>query len=52
MIAYLGAFTSAFRARIAEQWVNMCREEDIPASDLFSLQRVLGDAVKIRQWNI
>ena len=52
MIAYLGAFTSAFRSQITDQWVTRCREGLIPSSDTFSLQQVLGDPVKIRDWNI
>ena len=52
MIAYLGAFTSAFRTQITEEWVSKCVSMKIPSSSTFSLQQVLGDPVKIRQWNI
>ncbi len=52
MIAYLGAFTSAFRSQISEEWVLKCRQAQIPSSEAFSLQQVLGDPVKIRDWNI
>jgi len=52
MIAYLGAFTSTFRADLAEQWVNLCEEKEIPNSGKFSLSRVLGNPVIIRNWGL
>jgi len=45
MIAYLGAFNSVFRERIAEDWVKKCAAKKIPNSGAFSLQRVLGDPI-------
>ena len=50
MIAYLGAFTSVFRDMLARDWVKMCVDKEIPNSGAFSLQNILGDAVKIRTW--
>lgn len=50
MIAYLGAFTSVFRHHLSEDWVQNCVEKNIPNSGAFSLQRVLGDPVSIRNW--
>lgn len=52
MIAYLGAFTSAYRSKITESWVAECKHKEIPSSKVFSLQQVLGEPVKIREWNI
>lgn len=52
MIAYLGAFTSAYRNEISAEWVKRCLQHKIPSSESFSLQRVLGNPVKIRSWNI
>lgn len=52
MIAYLGAFTRAYRTEITAEWVKKCQEHRIPSTDSFSLQRVLGDPVKIRGWTI
>lgn len=52
MIAYLGAFTSAYRNEISAEWVAKCLHHKIPSSESFSLQRVLGNPVKIRSWNI
>jgi len=52
MIAYLGAFTSTFRGDLAEEWVRMCEEKSIPNSGQFSLERVLGNAVMIRNWGL
>lgn len=52
MIAYLGAFTSLFRSELAEQWVALCEEKEIPNSGKFSLARVLGNPVTIRNWGL
>jgi len=52
MIAYLGAFNSVFREGLAEDWVKKCAEKKIPNSGAFSLQRVLGDPIAIRNWNL
>jgi dynein heavy chain len=52
MIAYLGAFTSVYRTELAEDWVRLCQEKEIPSNGKFSLQRTLGDPVKIRNWQI
>jgi dynein heavy chain len=52
MIAYLGAFTSVYREDLAAQWVASCEEKEVPNSGKFSLERVLGDPVKIRNWGL
>lgn len=51
-IAYLGAFTKNFRNEILIKWVEKCKASKIPCSDVFSLSKVLGDPIKIRQWAI
>ncbi len=33
-------------------WQKVCRQKKIPCSDIFSLSNILGDAVKIRAWQI
>ena len=52
MIAYLGAFTSVFRSELAAEWVNLCEEKEIPNAGAFSLARVLGNPVVIRNWGL
>jgi dynein heavy chain len=52
MIAYLGAFTPSFRNDIVVSWTKKVNEKRIPSSEKFSLTKVLGDPVKIREWNI
>lgn len=51
-IAYLGAFTGAYRQDCIQAWVQKCQEMDVPCSEKFKLSAVLGDPVKIRDWNI
>lgn len=52
LIAYLGAFTAIYRSRLADSWVIECEDEKIPNSGEFSLTRVLGDPVKMREWGL
>ena len=52
VVAYLGAFTSAYRQEQTKEWSRMCQEKGIPCSDDFSLNTTLGEQVKIREWTI
>ncbi|KAL3855114.1 hypothetical protein ACJMK2_014343, partial [Sinanodonta woodiana] len=52
IVAYLGAFTSAFRQDQIRLWQESVKKAGIPCSDDFSLIQTLGDPVKIRAWNI
>ncbi|XP_039627270.1 dynein heavy chain 12, axonemal [Polypterus senegalus] len=52
VIAYLGAFTAAFRQECTKSWTNLCKSKQIPSSDDFSLSKTLGDPIMIRAWNI
>ncbi|XP_065670290.1 dynein axonemal heavy chain 12 isoform X3 [Hydra vulgaris] len=52
VIAYLGGFTSAFRKECCEEWTKLCLDLDIKCSRDFSLMKILGNPVKIREWNI
>ncbi|KAF0873023.1 DYH7 protein, partial [Crocuta crocuta] len=52
VVAYLGAFTSNYRQNQTKEWTNLCKSNDIPCSDEYSLMGSLGEAVTIRAWNI
>jgi len=52
IIAYLGAFTSAFRQRCVDAWAKLLTEKGITCSEGFSLSVTLGDPVQIRAWTI
>lgn len=52
VVAYLGAFTPAFRLNAIASWSQFCRDHKVPCSDKFSLIQIMGDPVKIRAWNI
>ena len=47
-----GPFTSVHRSDCLAGWVSACQAAGVPCSPTFSLSTALGDAVKIRQWNI
>ncbi|KAI5723048.1 hypothetical protein M8J76_000435 [Diaphorina citri] len=52
IITYLGAFTVDFRNDLIEQWKSLSSQEQMPFTLSFSMITTLGDAVKIRSWNI
>uniref|UniRef100_A0A8C4WR96 Dynein, axonemal, heavy chain 12 n=1 Tax=Eptatretus burgeri TaxID=7764 RepID=A0A8C4WR96_EPTBU len=52
VIAYLGAFTAAFRQECVHSWTKLCKEKKISCSNEFSLSKTLGEPIKIREWNI
>ncbi|XP_028906396.1 dynein heavy chain 12, axonemal isoform X2 [Ornithorhynchus anatinus] len=52
VIAYLGAFTTAFRQECIKDWTKLCMDKGIHCSDDFSLSKTLGNPIKIRAWNI
>jgi len=52
LMAYLGPFTSTYRARQMVEWVKTCQDLKIPCSATPTLIKTLGDPVRIRQWNI
>ncbi|KAJ3012302.1 Dynein heavy chain 7, axonemal [Thoreauomyces humboldtii] len=52
MVAYLGAFTKAYRDECVIGWTRTCKEKKIPCSDTdaIKLASVLGDPIMIREW--
>merc|ERR1719174_202762 len=52
LIAYLGAFTPEFRESAVKEWAKLSREREIPGSEHFSLEKCLGEPVKVRSWCI
>lgn len=52
VIAYMGAFTSAYREQAISQWSRLLAAKCIPCSENFRLETTLGDPVKIRGWVI
>ncbi|CAM9113767.1 unnamed protein product, partial [Choristocarpus tenellus] len=52
VIAYMGAFTAAYRDLAILEWSKLLSEKNIPCNKAFTLGVTLGDAVKIRAWVI
>ncbi|KYK63964.1 putative dynein heavy chain 2 [Toxoplasma gondii TgCatPRC2] len=52
MIAYGGAFTSAYRGALETSWVSKLREMKIPHTSGCNLRQFLGDPMKVRQWTV
>jgi dynein heavy chain len=46
-ISYYGPFTGVFREKLVNKWVEKCKELEIPASDIISIQDVMGDPMEI-----
>jgi dynein heavy chain len=51
-IAYLGVFVQAYRTDCIKNWISMIRNFNIKSNDEISLNAILGNQVKIRQWLI
>eukprot|EP00163_Fabomonas_tropica_P031149 TRINITY_DN730_c1_g1_i7.p1 TRINITY_DN730_c1_g1~~TRINITY_DN730_c1_g1_i7.p1 ORF type:complete len:4213 (+),score=1156.03 TRINITY_DN730_c1_g1_i7:1002-12641(+) len=51
-VAYFGAFTSAYRKQLVEDWHAKAVEAKIPCSEKFDLINTVGDPVQIRDWQI
>lgn len=45
-------FPPLCRSEILWSWVRLCQSKGVPCNDRFKLSAVLGEAVKVRQWNI
>ncbi|OMJ85003.1 hypothetical protein SteCoe_13780 [Stentor coeruleus] len=52
IIAYLGVFTGVYRYGCIENWAQLIKANNIPSSHDYSLQKVLGDQIKIREWTL
>ncbi|ORZ39485.1 dynein heavy chain and region D6 of dynein motor-domain-containing protein [Catenaria anguillulae PL171] len=52
VIAYLGAFTSAYRLDAISRWNQECVNKSIPCSANFTLAATLGDPIQTRSWII
>ena len=51
-VAYLGVFMKNYRDSVIEEWVALLGKQEVPRSDSFTLAKVLGDPVAIREWVI
>ena len=51
-LAYVGCFTQDYRMRLLRQWQKFLREKNVLFSPDWTLQKVLGDSLMIRTWNI
>ena len=51
-ISYYGAFTGQYREMLVENWLEGCKERNIPNDETFSLVDIMGDPVIMRNWAI
>lgn len=51
-ISYVGPFTARYRERLLKQWMKFAASKRLPYSADFAVERILGDPVQIREWNI
>jgi dynein heavy chain, axonemal len=52
IIAYLGIFSMIYRQDCIKIWINMIRTFNIKSNEEISLNAILGNAVKIKDWLI
>lgn len=51
-VAYNGPFTMGYRKTIVEEWIASMIQNQVPAGEEFSLLKVLGDPLAVREWQI
>jgi dynein heavy chain len=51
IMAYLGVFVKSYRTECVEQWCSMLKKYNIQASENVNLTSILGQQVKIVNWN-
>lgn len=51
-ISYVGPFTSEYRNALLKKWQKFASSKRLPFAQDFSIERVLGEPVVIREWNI
>jgi dynein heavy chain len=51
-ISYYGPFTGVFRNKLTNKWLEKCKEDKIESSETFELENVMGDPMKIMDWQI
>ena len=49
-ISYLGPFSGPFRDNLLSLWIAKCKQFEIPHTQDFSLQKLMGNPVQIREW--
>ena len=49
-VAYLGPFTGMFRNQLVQDWLEKAGELQIPVSEKYSFEGVLGDPLEIQSW--
>ena len=52
IIAYLGVFVQSYRNDCVKNWIDMMKQFNIKSNNDISLNAILGNQVKIRQWLI
>jgi len=51
-VSYFGPFSGGYRDQLVAQWLQICSEHGVPASERYSLVKTLSDPVTIRSWNL
>lgn len=50
IVAYLGPFTQQFRQKYQAEWIRLMTSYRLPLTPDYSLEKVLGEQVVIKQW--
>jgi len=51
-ISYVGCFTQKYRTLLLNGWMKFLTEKNLKFSSDFSVAKILGDPMTIREWNI
>ena len=51
-VAYLGPFTLAYRQSLLDGWISFARSQRVSVNTNFSPEKILADAVEVREWTL
>ncbi|CCW63595.1 unnamed protein product [Phytomonas sp. EM1] len=52
VLAYMGPFLDKYRCQAVSSWVQLCKDQGIPVSDDFSLEKFCGNPIEIQEWKL
>ncbi|EFC46212.1 axonemal dynein heavy chain [Naegleria gruberi] len=51
-IIYCGPLTAPYRKELLDKWCGYCKDQGIPFSDNYSIDKVIADPIGIRDWGM
>ncbi|ORC83399.1 dynein heavy chain [Trypanosoma theileri] len=52
VVAYLGPFLHKYRERVMQNWLNMCKQQNVLVSEDYALAKFVGSPIDIQAWKL